>query len=104
MSDKTGKEHRALLTQLGTALSEKTKTAIASRIALRDAVCAYVAAETASGVSLETLIQSVKKILRRAEKGAASASDELAQQLVDWCVEFHRAAGAVVPGPAGLLS
>src|SRR5512141_3419784 len=99
MSDKTGKEHRALLTQLSTALSEKTKMAIASRIALRDAVCAYVVTETASGVSLESLIQSVKEILRRAEKGAASASDELAQQLVDWCVEFHRSAGAEAPPP-----
>jgi hypothetical protein len=102
MSDK--KEHLALLTELSTALSEKTRMAIASRIALRDAVCAYVAAETTNGVSLENLIQTVKKILRRAEKGAANTSDELAQQLVDWCVEFHRSAGAVVPGPVGLLS
>lgn len=104
MSDKTGKEHRALLAQLSAALAEKTKMATSSRIALRDAVCGFVAAQTANGISLESLVKTVKEILRSAEKGAASASDELAQQLVDWCVEFHRAAGAAAPQPAGLLS
>lgn len=104
MSEKTGKEHQTLLNQLSTVLSERTKTAIASRIALRDAVCAYVAAETASGITLESLIQTVKRILRNAEKGATAASDELAQQLVDWCVEFHGEAGAVISRPAGLVS
>jgi hypothetical protein len=104
MSDTKGKEHRALLTQLSTVLSERTKTAIASRIVLRDAVCIYVAAEEANGISLSSIIQTVKDILRNAEEGTASASDELAQQLVAWCVEFHRAAGGLIPKPAGLVS
>ena len=104
MSDKAGQEHRALLAELSAALAEKTRIATASRIALRDAVCSYVAAQTANGISLETMVKSVKGILRKAEKGAANASDELAQQLVDWCVEFHRAAGVMLPDPVTLLS
>ena len=104
MSDKSDKEHRALLAQLSAALAEKTRMATASRIALRDAVCRYVAAQTANGISLETLVKSVKDILRKAEKGAANASDELAQQLVDWCVEFHRSAAGTAPKPVTLLS
>jgi hypothetical protein len=104
MSDKAGKEHRALLVELSAALAEKTRMATASRIALRDAVCSYVAAQTANGISLEILVKAVKDILRKAEKGAAHASDELAQQLVDWCVEFHRPAGVIPPEPVTFLS
>jgi hypothetical protein len=91
------KARRALLDQLSTALSEKTQTAITNRIALRDAVCEYVASEKLNGTPLAKVIETVKAILRNAEEAASTASDELAQQLVDWCVEFHRAAGLLTP-------
>jgi predicted transcriptional regulator len=104
VTDITGKEHRVLLTQLSTVLSDKTRTAINSRIVLRDAVCAYVAAENANEMPLATVIQTVKEILRNAEQGASAASDELAQQLIDWCIEFHRTTSALTPKPIVLLS
>jgi hypothetical protein len=104
VTNKTGNEHRALLTQLSSVLSERTKAAINSRIVLRDAVCAYVAAENANGMPLATVIQTVKEILRNAEQGASTASDELAQQLIDWCIEFHRTTSALIPKPIVLLS
>lgn len=104
MSSKRGKEHRALLDKLSSVLTEKTKAATANRMSLRDAVCEFVAAEKAIGVPLEGVIQAVKDILRKAEQSASSASDELAQQLIDWCVEFHRRADALLPKPRGLVS
>jgi hypothetical protein len=95
MTDK--KAHRALLDQLSSVLSEKTQSAITNRIALRDAVCEYVASEKLNGTPLVNVIEAVKTILRNAEKVASTATDELAQQLVDWCVEFHRATGLLAP-------
>ena len=91
------KARRALLDQLSTTLSQKTQTAITNRIALRDAVCEYVASEKVNGTPLTKVIETVKGILRNAEEVASTASDELAQQLVDWCLEFHRAAGLLAP-------
>ena len=91
------KEHDALLSELSSILSEKTEGAIAARISLRDAVCAYVAVEHARGVPLATVIQTVKEILRAAAKDAIKATDELAVQLIDWCVEFHRPKGPAKP-------
>jgi hypothetical protein len=95
MTDK--KAHRALLDQLGTVLSEKTQTAITNRIALRNAVCEYVASEKVNGTPLAKVIEAVKAILRNAEEAASTATDELAQQLVDWCVQFHKATGQLAP-------
>lgn len=91
------KAHDILLAQLTTVLSERTEAAIEARVALRDAVCALVAVEHARGVALTAVIQTVKEILRNAENGSAKAGDELAIQLVDWCVEFH--GGATLAGP-----
>jgi len=85
-------EYTALLTEINNALAEKTNAAVGDRIILRDAVCAYAAAEYARGTSLELVIQSVKDILGSAEQGANAATDELARQIVDWCREFHRGA------------
>ena len=84
-------ERDSLLAELTGALAAKTEEAIASRIALRDAVCAYVAAEQERGMPLATVIQKVKDILSAAEQRVTKATDELAMQLVDWCIEFHRA-------------
>ena len=96
--------HRTLLDQLSAVLSEKTQTAITNRIALRDAVCEYVASEKANGTPLAKVIHAVKAILRDAEEVASAASDELAEQLVDWCIEFHRAAGLLAPAVPALPS
>ena len=92
MMDYAKPEYGTLLAEINNALAEKTNTAVSDRIILRDAVCAYAAAEYARGTPLETVIQTVKEILGNAEKGANAAADELAQQLVDWCREFHRGA------------
>ena len=99
MTDKTEEEYRTLSTEINNVLSDKTHAAIRDRIILRDAVCAYVTAERARGTTLKSLLQTLKEMLRKAEESAASATDarvrrdnELAQQLVDWCTEFHRTA------------
>jgi hypothetical protein len=99
VTNKPKEEYRTLSTEIGNALSDRTNAATSDRITLRDAVCAYVAAERATGTTLDSVIQRVKDILRKAEEEAASATDAterrddgLAQQLVDWCTEFHRTA------------
>jgi hypothetical protein len=99
MTDKLKEEYRTLSTEIDKVLSDKTLTATIDRITLRDAVCGYVAAERATGTTLDTVIQRVKDILRKAEEEAASATDAterrddgLAQQLVVWCMEFHHTA------------
>ena len=86
-----------LLSQLARELSERTDAAGRDRIVLRDAVCAFVAAEHARGTPLPSVIHTVKKILREAEEKttSAGANDELATQLIAWCREFHRSAGAL---------
>ena len=78
-------------------LSEAADAAIAARINLRNAVCAFVAAEEARGISLKTVIQTVKDVLRAAEKDATKSTDELAVQLVNWCREFHKSIRPIGP-------
>jgi hypothetical protein len=91
-------EHDALLKELTTVITGKTEAAIAARLGLRDAVCAFVAVEQARGMPLEGVITSVKGILAKVQGGVAKATDELAQQLIDWCIEFHL---SILPtGPA----
>lgn len=99
MPDRTEEEYRTLLTELNKVVTDRTVAATSDRLNLRDAVCAYVAAEQARGTSLTSIIKVVKQILRKAEESANGASDaaelrnnELARQLVDWCEEFHRMA------------
>lgn len=99
MTDKTGKACRLLLTELNLAITDRASTAASTRATLRGAVCDYVAVEQARGSSLKTIIQTVKDILKNAEQEALKATDatekkddDLARQLVDWCVEFHHAA------------
>jgi hypothetical protein len=103
MMDKPKEEYRTLSTEITKVLSDRTNAAIRDRITLRDAVCAYVTAERARGTTLKTLLQTLKEMLRKAEEAAASATDatvrrdnELAQQLVDWCTEFHGAADTAI--------
>jgi ElaB/YqjD/DUF883 family membrane-anchored ribosome-binding protein len=96
MIDKAREEYRTLSTEISKVLSDRTNAATSDRISLRDAVCAYVAAERATGTTLHSVIQRVKEILKKAEEEAASATDAterrddgLAHQLVVWCMEFH---------------
>ena len=96
------KERDALLAELTVVLSDKVEAAVEARLALRDAVCAYVAVEHARGIPLAAVVQAVKKILSAAEEGVAKATDALAIQLVNWCVEFHRTGGG--PSTAVLFS
>jgi hypothetical protein len=78
-----------LLGELSTVLSDRTETAVADRIALRDAVCHYVEAERSRGTPLAVLIGTVNEILRQAEPDSYNVPDELAEQLVEWCRQFH---------------
>jgi hypothetical protein len=101
MTDKSKLEQGNLAAELERVLSDRTLAAISDRTTLRDAVCAYVDAERARGTPLPTLIETVNEILRKAEVGAAPTADveerddELARQLVTWCVEFHRRSDSV---------
>jgi hypothetical protein len=99
MTEKPNAEYRTLSTEISKVLFDKTNAAILDRTTLRDSVCAYVAAERAMGTTLNSVIESVKEILSKAEEEAASATDAterrdggLAQQLVVWCMEFHHTA------------
>ena len=92
-------KYQSLSAEISKVLSDRTEAAISDRITLRDSVCAYVEAERARGKTLRSILRTVKEMLRRAEEAAATATNatvhrdnELAQQLVDWCTEFHSAA------------
>jgi len=86
-----------LLSQLASVLSELTDAAGRDRIVLRDAVCAFVAAEQARGTPLSGVIRTVKRILLEAKEKTTTAAetDELATQLISWCREFHKSAAAL---------
>ncbi len=88
--DQHDKQHQTLLRALNDALSAGTHAAFRDRITLRDAVCAYLAAEQARGSTVESVVQTVKVILRKAEKEPVDINDELAEQLVDSCLGFYR--------------
>lgn len=105
MTDKTEQEYRALFAQLNEVLTDRAHAATGDRATLRDAVCAYVAAEQARGTTLESVIHTVEAILRKTKEAGASATDaterregddgDLARQLVAWCVEGGRNGGGV---------
>lgn len=82
-----------MLAAASNALSAGTHAAISDRIALRDAVCAYLAAERARGSTAESVVQTVKDILSEADGERADANDELAEQLVDSCLGYYRSTG-----------
>lgn len=101
MKSRNEAEYRRILTELNRTLFDSTESATRDRINLRDAVCAYIAAEQARGTSLGKITQIVKDILAKAEDAATGAAapiglcdDDLAQQLVDWCGEFYSAGEA----------
>ena len=90
-------ERDDLFSELTSFLSDAAEAAIVARMKLRDTVCAFVAAEEARGVSLKSVIQAVKEILRAEEKDAIKSPDELAAQLVNWCRECHNASRPAGP-------
>ena len=89
MTEKSNEEYKVLVGELNAVLSEKTEAAVSDRIKLRDAVCRYVEAEQSRGTPLHAIIATVKGILGKAEPGAGSGSEKLAEQLVEWCTQFH---------------
>ena len=104
MVEHFGKEYGKMLTELSAVIADKTHEASTDSIALRDAVCTYVAAEHSMGTPLESVVETVKQILRKAERDTARAPAQLAQQLVDWCHEFHPDGASVEPPPVRLVS
>ena len=100
MSDKTEQQYQKLLAELNKILTERTDAATGERIALRDAVCAYVFAERASGTTIDHVVHAVDAILGEAEEAVAKGADgvrrrdhALASQLVYWCLEFGSTRG-----------
>lgn len=85
------KDYQTLLAEAEAFLSTETSAALSDRINLRNAVCAYLAAEQARGTPIETVRAEVERILERAEDRIGSGepgSDghrELAHKLIDWC-------------------
>lgn len=97
MIDRTKNEYVRLSGEIDAVLSDKTNPAIKARINLRDAVCAFVEAERERGTTRQSVIQTVKEILKEAEHRAIpvyvqteGSESQLSKQLVDWCIEFHR--------------
>lgn len=93
MADKT--EYHTLVAEAEALLSSSTNAAIRDRISLRDAICAYLAVERAGGSSIEMVLKTVEEILKRAEDTVAAAGgmdghQQLAQKLIDWCIELDR--------------
>lgn len=89
MTDQSNSEYWTLLTQLNSVLADRSTTAATDLICLRDAVCAYVTMERARGTTLAAILLTVEEILESAGKESTSASDALARQIIDWCIEFH---------------
>jgi hypothetical protein len=112
VSDKSKKERAALLFEVHRVLVAKTETATADRIRLRDAVCEFVFAEQRKGTSLSRMIQVIREILKRAEEAAAAShpetaltpTEDLARQLVEWCIQVQRSGGPITPMGPILLS
>ena len=104
MTKEPDREYRRLLAELTSTLANKTRAAARHSVALRDAVCEYVSVEHTKGTPLAEVIQTVKEILRKAEAGAAQTSDDLAQQLIDWCHEFHPGGSAAMTPAAEPVS
>jgi hypothetical protein len=103
MKENPAETRRRLMAELVAVLADKANTAANDRVELRDAVCDYVALEHARGTPMMNVIETVKEILRNAEREAAHESPELARQLVDWCLEFHPGIGCTQPPKLQLL-
>lgn len=112
MSDKSKKERAALLLEVHRILVSKTEIATADRIRLRDAVGEFVFAEQTKGTSLSRMTHVIREILERSEVGssvsqsetAPGPTEDLAHELVVWCVQDQRGGGPIVPTGPALLS
>ena len=88
MPDNSKSKLETSLAELNRVLSARTDAASGERVALREAVCAYLVAERARGTSLSDFTRTLKQLLRKAAVGGPAVADELAHQLVDWCMKF----------------
>jgi hypothetical protein len=112
MSDKSKKERAALLFEVHRVLVAETETATADRIRLRDAVCEFVFAEQRKGTSLSRMIQVIRETIKGAGDAAAishpettlAPTEDLARQLVEWCIQVQRSGGPITPMGPILLS
>ena len=89
MPDNSKSELEKSLAEVNRVLSARTDAASTDRLDLREAVCAYLVAERARGTSLNDFTRTLKQLLRKAEDVAPAVADELAHQLVDWCMKFR---------------
>ena len=86
MADQDKKNSATSLGQVNHALAIGTKAAIRDRITLRDAICAYLAAEQARGTPLAHITQTLIDVLKKSDKDTA---DETTREFVDWCMKFR---------------
>ena len=86
MADKDTKHSPTSLAQVNHALAIGTKAAIRDRIVLRDAICAYLAAEQARGTPLAHITQTLIDVLKKSDR---DTTDETTQEFVDWCMKFR---------------
>ena len=100
---KTEEEYRKLFTSVNRMITDQVQAATVDRMNLRDAVCAYLEVQQASGTSLTRVIQIVEEIVRNAEEreprpsnASAGRDGDLAKQLVAWCVESRGSSGKLV--------
>ena len=87
------KEYQTLVAEAEKLVEQSTRIAITDRIALRDAVCAYLAAERKNGVRIESVRASVEKILHSSARdgdGDGADSKAMAGKLINWCVQKQR--------------
>ena len=85
--------HQARAVSSWAAIFSSAHAVISDRAVLRAAVCVYLAAEQARGATVASVVQAVGDILAKAAQGAAHPGRELAQQLVDSCLEPYGAPG-----------
>ena len=90
------KDYEALLAEAQNALAEGTDQAITDQIELREAVCAYLTAQLARGKTVESVLSTIEDLLLEAmnrvasREGIADGHHELAQQIIDWCIQLDR--------------
>lgn len=89
MTNKPRKDDQRPLAEMEKVLSERATTAMEDRVKLRDAVCAYHAAEKARGTSLSTITARLTAALNKSEEGTLEATAKLVGDLLDWCTRYY---------------
>lgn len=84
------KNFRELLAKVEKAVAPEAQAAIDARVQLRDAVCAFLLAESRAGTSIADVTTQVDAILKSAELANSILTDRgLAARLIAWCVGQH---------------